>query len=156
MKTLKLTYEEVHGSTVDLVNKIDPQILSKIDVIAAPSNGGIIPGIILSYHLKKRFTPIEWSDNIEYRTHRADLSEELFNGLNILLVDDINNTGNTFINITSDLMYTCAKIPTNTHKGRIYTASIYQRYNTKFVCDYISKIIPDNVWLEFPWNPKNG
>lgn len=148
--TMKLDYDTLHYLTFELIDKIDNSILETIDYIASPSRGGLLPGLIISKYLKKPFIPIMWSnEDISLQHHNGFLAEKLYTGANILLVDDLNDSGKTLIEITKDLMYDDPN--PNVPAGRLYTAAVFQRYNTKFSCGFYAKLIEDDRWIQFPY-----
>ena len=65
------------------------------------------------------------------------------NASNILIVDDISDKGNTFINILKDAKE-C------NFEGKILTASIFIRSNTLFVPNHYSQQV-DSEWVVFPY-----
>lgn len=147
---LNLDYDTLHYLVHVLVDKIDQSIIDTLDYIAAPARGGLLPGVIISHILSKPFIPIIWSNRDHTLQHHNEfLSEKLYTGSNILLVDDINDTGKTLIEITKDLMYDDPN--PNISSGTLYTGAILQRYNSKFACNYYGKLIEDSRWVNFPY-----
>lgn len=139
-----VSYDEFHQFTIQLADKIK---YLEIDYIVAPVRGGLLPGNILSHYLKKDVLAIQWSTrDFNKKIHCSKIKNDLNNGLNLLLVDDINDSGRTFIELIEDWNYD--KL---TSKGNLITTSIFQRYNTKLKSDYFSKLINDDRWVIFPW-----
>lgn len=117
--------------------------------IAAVSRGGLVPGVMMSHHLGLPLVPVQWStrDHSE-QTHYASISEDLWDGYNALLVDDINDSGRTFIELIEDWNYNSAT------EGKLYTASVFQRHSTKQPSDIYGKLITTDSWIVFPWEKK--
>lgn len=141
-----ITYNEFHDLTINLANK-----LRNIDFsyIVAPSRGGLLPGVILSHELKKEVVPIQWStrDGTK-KEHKENIVQDLKNGKTLLLVDDINDSGKSFIGLLKD--WGIAE-----NDGKVIKASILQRYSTKLPSDYYSKLINNDRWVYFPWEKQN-
>lgn len=147
---LKIDYDQFHYLTMLMVDKIDESIIESIDYIASPARGGLLPGVIVSHLINKPLIPIIWSNrDFTLQHHNEFLAEKLFTGSNILLVEDINDSGKTLIEITKDLMYDDPN--PNVPAGHLYTAAVFQRYNTKFTCSYYGKLIEDDKWIQFPY-----
>ncbi len=137
-----ITYDEFHALTINLAEKI-----KNIDFsyIVAPSRGGLLPGIILSHELQKEVIPIQWStrDGTK-KEHKENIVQDLKIGKTILLVDDINDSGKSFIGLLDDW-------EAHKNKGKVIKTSILQRYSTKLSSDYYSRFIDNDNWVYFPW-----
>ena len=58
----------------------------------------------------------------------------------ILLIDDISDTGESFIIVKK--LYS--------HK-QLVTVSVYMKQKTKFVPDIVGESVDNNTWVVFPW-----
>ena len=68
------------------------------EYIVGITRGGNIPATIMSHMLDVRgeALKINLRDNGQFSESNAWMSEDAYNGKNILIVDDINDTGATF------------------------------------------------------------
>jgi hypoxanthine phosphoribosyltransferase len=66
----------------------------------------------------------------------------------VLVVDDISDSGDTLDIYMGALR---AKAKEDGHDLEILSATLWIRYNTKFIPDYHARIINSNAWIEFPW-----
>ena len=145
---IKLTWDDV-----DFIANIVSESISKknikFDTIVALGRGGLIPGAILSYKLD-----IKNLQNLGINTrHRMDQHSETsvyqrptITG-NVLVVDDINDSGKTFEAVNSLIKSEYPDI------GELLYCSLTTRYNTNFNENTISgKIINTSDWLVFPWD----
>ena len=145
---IKLTWDDV-----DFIANIVAESISKknikFDTIVALGRGGLIPGAILSYKLD-----IKNLQNLGINTrHRMDQHSETsvyqrptITG-NVLVVDDINDSGKTFDAVNSLIKSEYSDI------GELLYCSLTTRYNTNFNENTISgKIINTSDWLVFPWD----
>mgnify|MGYP001577051859 CR=1 FL=1 len=107
-----------HGIGIDL---------SKIDGIHGIPRGGLIPTTILSH----RF-------DIPLVYNLKDTSN-----LNVLIVDDISDSGATFTEFK--------KITEFYNNHKLTFASLYYRYSTTFVPDFSVIRIEHDEWLNFPY-----
>jgi len=147
---INIDYDTLHYLTCELVDKIDPSVRDTIDYVAAPARGGLIPGVIISHMLQKPLIPLVWSNrNHDMQHHNEFLAEKLYTGSIVLLLDDINDSGRTFIEITSDLMYDDPH--PNIPSGTLITAAVFQRHNTKFPCNLYARLVEDDAWVNFPY-----
>jgi|TARA_B110000908_G_C10256827_1_gene456170 hypoxanthine phosphoribosyltransferase len=145
---IKLTWEDV-----DFITNIVSESISKknikFDTIVALGRGGLIPGAILSYKLD-----VKNLQNLGINTRQEDgqyvetliYQRPTITG-NVLVVDDINDSGKTFEAVNSLIKSEYPDI------GELLYCSLTTRYNTNFNENNISgKIINTSDWLVFPWD----
>jgi len=145
---IKLTWDDV-----DFITNIVSESISKknikFDTIVALGRGGLIPGAILSYKLD-----IKNLQNLGINTRQEDgqyvetliYQRPTITG-NVLVVDDINDSGKTFEAVNSLIKSEYPDI------GELLYCSLTTRYNTNFNENTISgKIINTSDWLVFPWD----
>ena len=145
---IKLTWDDV-----DFIANIVSESISKknikFDTIVALGRGGLIPGAILSYKLD-----IKNLQNLGINTRQEDgqyvetliYQRPTITG-NVLVVDDINDSGKTFEAVNSLIKSEYPDI------GELLYCSLTTRYNTNFNENTISgKIINTSDWLVFPWD----
>jgi hypoxanthine phosphoribosyltransferase len=142
------TYNDVHRLCNILLDKFDSLLTPmNISYIAAVSRGGLLPGVILSHKLNLPLYPIVWSTrDHNQQIYYGDIVEDLWVGQNVLIIDDINDTGKTFIDLIADWEYN-----KRTESGKIWTASLYKRYTTKHDSFFFGEFIEDDRWVVFPW-----
>lgn len=144
------TYNHMHKMSVQLAERIKDSV-KRIDILAAICRGGLIPGVIISHHLKIPLRTIEWSTRDGgQKTYYADIEEDLEQGKNIVLIDDINDSGRTFVELLEDWRYD-KSLP-----GKVITSTLFQRYNTQRPSDLYIELIENDKWLCFPWEKKYG
>ena len=145
---IKLTWDDVDFIANMVAESISKKNI-KFDTIVALGRGGLIPGAILSYKLD-----IKNLQNLGINTrHRVDQHSETLvyqrptiTG-NVLVVDDINDSGKTFEAVNSLIKSEYPDI------GELLYCSLTTRYNTNFNENTISgKIINTSDWLVFPWD----
>jgi len=75
----------------------------KFDYVVGIARGGVIPGVILSHQLKVPFVALHWQTrDVENQEHNAWMCDYAHEGKQILLVDDICDSGKTFRGILRD------------------------------------------------------
>jgi hypoxanthine phosphoribosyltransferase len=131
-----------------LVITLKNKIQNKPDIIISIGKGGSIPGVILAEHFDvnnlniglKSYSNFNQSKMIEYQSIP---SYEALRGANILLVDDLSDTGETF-------KYALDKFK---EKGvnDVKTASVFKKSKSSFVPDYYVEEISSDVWIVQPW-----
>jgi uncharacterized protein len=98
----KLTFSDCE-SHVDKICKSIVKSHWTPDYIVGLSRGGLVPGVMISHWLNVPFKPLEVSlRDGGYRKSSKFLSKEAQYGRNILIVDDINDSGKTFNWIIND------------------------------------------------------
>jgi uncharacterized protein len=180
MNKLKLNQTDLRN----LVNKICRDITQSQwspEYVVGISRGGLIPGVMLSHWLGVPFRPLEVSlrdggqcvsdlgmaeDAYGYTSREVDFFEgdpmELLSEgrmKNILIVDDINDSGATFNWIMEDWRSGC--MPNDETWGNIWNNNVRFAVlvdnlssNCKVQMNYSGMEInkaENNVWVDFPW-----
>tara|TARA_B100000963_G_C22586019_1_gene653124 strand:- start:950 stop:1402 length:453 start_codon:yes stop_codon:yes gene_type:complete len=116
------------------------------NIILSINRGGCIPGIYLSHHLNLKHKVIDIQLRDSTRPPDLKIIKEKINEFdNILLVDDINDSGKTLKTIY-DL--------SNSYSKTIYNATLIFNQESKVKTDFYGKIIrrsEDKNWYVFPW-----
>jgi hypoxanthine phosphoribosyltransferase len=136
-----------------LVGEIKKKIQTTPNVIVSIGKGGSIPGVILAEMFECT------NLNLGLRSYkgetRGDIHEyqsiKCFEGLrdaNILIVDDIADSGETF-------KYAVKKFLGNGCE-RVQTASVFYKPCSKFKPDYYAEEVHEKTWIVQPWEPFDG
>ncbi len=125
------TWDEV--STPSL--QWDPHLIISI------ARGGLVPGVYLSHMLGVRNKPVVWQtrDGKINETINIDASE-------ILIIDDINDSGVTFDGVVDDIM-----AHNDIKRDKIKTVSLWTRHSSKFKVDFTTNNVDTDDWIVFPW-----
>ena len=134
---------------IDSIKKISVQLVdSKFDpeVIISINRGGCTPGIYLSHYLDKPHEVI----NIELRDSNVEpdlisIKEKIKQFKSALIIDDINDSGNT-IGVIKDLS---KHLSTNIH-----FAVLINKSESKSKVEYYGKMVNNKLldnWYVFPW-----
>ena len=145
MEKIYFTIEEM----IDSIKKISVQLVdSKFDpeVIISINRGGCIAGIYLSHYLDKPHEVI----NIELRDSNVEpdlisIKEKIKQFKSALIIDDINDSGNT-IGVIKDLS---KHLSTNIH-----FAVLINKSESKSKVEYYGKMVNNKLhdnWYVFPW-----
>ena len=120
------------------------------EIIFSINRGGCIPGVYLShlFNIPHHVIDVQLRDqknniNISNLTESAKLKK------NILIVDDINDTGATFNFVKNSL---------SEYKGNFGYASLIENKSSKFKVDFKGKIIDKKInpnWIVFQWENLN-
>lgn len=124
----------------------------KPDVIVGISKGGMVPAVYAAYHLGVPLTCMGVkSYNKHEQTYFGEITQypvlPIFTK-NILVIDDINDTGYTFRFVDNYLRNAVAKQPV---KPKINFLSIFGKRKTTFN-SMVCEIVPDDQWVVFPWD----
>ena len=142
------TYEQIHQLTI----KAGENILNEhidYDYIVGVLRGGLVPATILSHYTGIPLDIIKWSTrDFTQNVVNHEIAKLLNEGVNIVLVDDINDSGRTFFEIKQSLNYN------SDTKGKLTTISVLERHNTQYKSDYCGEIVSSDDWICFPWEPE--
>ena len=137
--------KEMELALIEIKNQIDQSNFSP-EIIFSINRGGCIPGVYLSHLLNIPHHVI----NVQLRDQKKNIN--ISNLLkfaklekNILIVDDINDTGATFNFVKNSL----AK-----YKGNFSYASLIENKSSNFKVDFKAKIIDKKInpnWIVFQW-----
>ena len=109
---------------------------------------GLIPGVYLSHLLGIRNIPILW----QIRDGTAKESPPLISDNHqILIVDDINDSGETFTQIMRDIKKNNVHLDDAKIRRNVKTMSIFTRYSSKFRVDFSPNKLDNDSWINFPW-----
>ena len=137
MKKKSVSYENFKSYIKILDKKINDSDW-RPDIILSINRGGCTPGVFLSHIRDIKHKVINISDK--------NLNEYILNKLSsILIVDDINDTGNTLSKIKKLLKGNISKVR---------FAVLINNNSSSFKVDYFAEEIDkniDNSWIVFPW-----
>ena len=140
---IRITYTKVNDLVEEVAKKVNH---IKFDYVVGVSRGGLVPGVLMSHILKVPLVPVTWSTrDFAKQEHNYQIAQDLVDGKNILLIDDINDTGKTFLDLIKDWEYT------NESEGRLVKVSVLQRHTTTYPSDYYGELIKSDNWILFPW-----
>lgn len=147
MDFLSLTWEELHNTVHGLSRKIASGGI-RFDLIVAIARGGMTPAHILSDFLSlpvATFTVSSYRDLQQGKL--SDISYHVggqLHGKQILLIDDISDTGKTFIRGMEHLREMGC--------GSVKTASLFVKPWTKHLPDYYDR--ETDRWIVFPYEAR--
>ena len=141
--------KEMELALVEIIHQIDQSNFSP-EMIFSINRGGCIPGVYLSHLLNIPHYVIDvqlrdQKDNINI----SNLLESAKLERNILIVDDINDTGATFNFVKNSL---------SEYKGNFGYAALIENKSSKFKVDFKGKIIDKKInpnWIVFQWENLN-
>ena len=156
MKKIYYTWSDVESQTQEIIRQIT---LSdwRPDYVVGLTRGGLTPANLISQYLEVPMETLKVSlrDNVE-KEHNFWMAEHAAEGQNILIVDDINDTGATLAWIEQDWQDSVAsanwiKIWNSNVRVAVLannSASEYKRIDYSAVD--INKAEEDS-WIVFPW-----
>jgi len=119
--------------------------------IVSVARGGLIPGVYLSHLLGIKNIPIVW------QTRDGSIKESpplISKDHQILIVDDINDSGKTFTQIMKDINKNNQHLNYDIIKRNVKTMSIFTRHSSTFHVDFSPNKLDTDDWIEFPWEKK--
>jgi uncharacterized protein len=175
MKKLTLDIKDI----TNLTSKICRQVSRtdwKPDLIVGINRGGLIPGVLISQWFDIGHVPLSvslrdhedcesnlWLAEMAFGYHRTDLPEPAGTNptlrKNILIVDDINDTGATFNWIIKDWASGClpddpawTDIWNHNVKFAVLVDNLASKCDAKMdFCGMEINKAEDDVWVDFPW-----
>ena len=142
MKKKYVSFQKVKQNLVDINSKIN-QTNWKPDIILSINRGGCVPGVFLSHMRDLDHEVLSFKNNIDI--NNDTIKNIMSNHLSILIIDDINDTGNTLADIKKKF---------NCFIKNIKFAVLINNKSSLFEVDYYGSEIDkniDNSWIVFPW-----
>ena len=139
--------------TIDDMKSALSKIISQIEssnftpeIIFSINRGGCIPGVYLSHaiNVQHKVIDVQLRDDLNSPNIKS-LSNIISVYNNILIIDDINDTGSTFNFIKKSF---------KNHNKKLYCASLIENKTSSFKVNFFGKIIDKSVdpkWIIFPW-----
>lgn len=156
MKKIYYTWSDVESQTQEILRQI---ALSdwRPDYVVGLTRGGLTPANLISQYLEVPMETLKVSlrDDIE-KEHNFWMAEHASEGRNILIVDDINDTGATLQWIEQDWQDSVASADwTKIWNSNVRVAVLVDNEASKYhTIDYsavdINKAEEDS-WIVFPW-----
>jgi len=118
----------------------------KIDLILSVNRGGCIPGVYLSHGLKlpHKVIDLQLRDGTNIPDSNSVKNLKI-NSKKILIIDDINDTGSTFIHLNRII---------NANNTKKYFACLINNIGSKFQVEFYGRSInkvEKPSWYVFPW-----
>lgn len=144
------TYNEIHQYCEILANRLKG---GNYDSVVGVSRGGLIPATIIAEYMNVRELRTvgvhsyqlngmvgKRSKSVLYQSCSPYLSG------NVLLIDDISDTGETF-------KFLLNHFSRNNNINKVTTCSLFVRRSSNHIPDYYHTDIIGNDWIVFPWEP---
>lgn len=117
----------------------------KPDLIVGISRGGLIPAVMLSHIMEAPMIPLVWQtrDGQECDRNNQQLHDAINEGKNVLIVDDINDSGRTFCEISEAYQ--------TEYQLHVRYVALIDRAKSEFGTDYRGLTVTHDGWFAFPW-----
>lgn len=143
MGNIDYTYDDFQAGIKTLVDQID-QTNHKYDYIIGLNRGGLIPAVTLSHQLSIPMLALNWQTRDSNLRNIPDNIKNLIGDKNILIVDDIVDSGESISLLLRELNNICC----------CNIASLVYNSDQSIISDYYHTIIQrsiDNRWIDFFW-----
>ena len=123
--------------------------MSTDGIIVALGRGGYVPGVCLSHLTGMDLETVKWQTR-DGATQEKEKLRNVFSrnkGRTVFIVDDINDTGETFQSIMS-FIHSEVK-----HDNLVFPVAMYSRIDSKYkeMNMIIGSYLLDQEYLDFPW-----
>ena len=141
-----ITWHAFDGYVQQLTQHIKQSMGTDLHDIVCVSRGGLVLAAALSYALNIK--NVHCVGVRSYTVHNDQQDMQVYQHLNlddlkhrVLVVDDVSDTGNTFLHLQKLLI-----------NKQVITASLATKCNTKFVPDHSALQLDSSIWIVFPWD----
>lgn len=144
MDKVYLTEEKISRDIRTLVNQVLLRSSFKPNIVLGIARGGVVPAVYLSHALDIAFYVVNigsYTENNKQGELKTNQPLPEFNGKDILIVDDLVDTGDTMKFLLDK--YSVA--------NRVKTAVLYNKQASIISPDYFVEIFDKEEWIEFPW-----
>ena len=165
MKKIYHTWQDVECQTQEILRQIHIDAW-RPDYVVGLTRGGLVPANLISQYLGCRMETLKVSLRDSDSESESNLwmaedafGHEMYKPKNILVVDDINDTGATLNYIREDWMSGC--LPKNKRWKEVWgnnvrVACLYDNESSKSKLDVTYSAVTINkadkdVWIVFPW-----
>ena len=158
MKKIFYSWSEVEGAVLEIARQMHNDDNWRPDYIVGLGRGGLIPATLLSHYTNIPMQTLDVSlRDGGFKVSNLGMSEDAYEGKNILVVDDINDQGSTIAWIMQDWEASC--LPSETQWQSVWGqnvrfAALTNNLASKEDVDYsvweVNKAEED-CWLVYPW-----
>jgi hypothetical protein len=160
MKHLKLTYTDINKMLASICRDIANSNW-RPDYVIGITRGGLTPAVMISqyFNCPMKTLKVSLRDGGDTESNYK-MAEDAFDGKNILIIDDINDTGAT-INWIVNNWQDCCHPQSEVWKDQIWNSNVRiatvidnLSSDCKIKVDYVGMEINkanDDVWVDFPW-----
>ena len=151
-----ISEQEIKTGVLDIVSQMYSDDW-RPDIIVGVTRGGLIPAVMMSHYTGIRMETIDvrLRDTFNSPEHAVWMAEEAGAGKRILILDDINDTGETFKWIVKDWEESNPPADwVDIWGNNVRFATIIDNAPSKFDVDYTSIEInkaEDPAWIVFPF-----
>lgn len=115
----------------------------KPDIIVGITRGGLLPALHLSHHLDVPMRTIQWQTRDAARCeHNEEVQNFMDHDAKVAFVDDINDTGRTFLEISKRY---------HGERPNIMFTSLVKKTETNYTKASAALTVDDERWIVFPW-----
>jgi hypoxanthine phosphoribosyltransferase len=165
MKKIYHTWQDVESQTQEILHQIFIKDNWRPDYVVGLTRGGLVPANLISQYIGCRMETLKVSlrDGTECESNlwmaEDAFGHEMYEPKNILIVDDINDTGATLNYIREDWMSSCFpkdKRWKEVWGNNVRVACLYDNESSKSKLDVAYSAVTINkadkdVWIVFPW-----
>ena len=165
MKKIYHTWQDVECQTQEILHQIFIKDSWRPDYVVGLTRGGLVPANLISQYLGCRMETLKVSlrDGTECESNlwmaEDAFGHEMYEPKNILIVDDINDTGATLNYIREDWMSSCFpkdKRWKEVWGSNVRVACLYDNESSKSKLDVNYSAVTinksaDPSWIVFPW-----
>ncbi len=143
---MDINYNDFQKAIACLVSQVRNSKI-EFDYVVGISRGGLVPGVVISHRLQIPFRAVEWSLRDSHKKYiPPDIVVDAWEGSKILFIDDIVDSGETFITIRNKFG--------ESFKNVKIACVVYNKAQDLVTPDFWFRQIDRNVdkeWVNFWW-----
>lgn len=159
-RMIEVTWNQVENHCREFVER--SKLTNQYDLIIGVGRGGLVPAVIISHQMGVALHPINFQTRDGKEAESLEMTIVDFSKIiapleamiesngtcNVLIVDDINDSGKTLTTIVKCISQ---YMQIRNVSGVVNSYAVFQRTGSSFNTTDYGELVDSSEWLVFPW-----